>query len=155
MINNSLLLIIVTLSYAGYNLFIKLAGSQNINNSNGIAATLCLQIFALIVTSIFAIYLSSIGESIFVLPSKTYLYAIFGGISIGVAEIEYFYLFNASNSNGALKANTAIPIILGDTILVTMIFSFYIFEESLNYHKLLGTTFIIFGIYLVVITNNN
>jgi len=42
MINNSLLLIIVTLAYAGYNLFIKLAGSQNINNSNGIAATLCL-----------------------------------------------------------------------------------------------------------------
>ena len=35
MINNSLLLIIVTLAYAGYNLFIKLAGSQNINNSNG------------------------------------------------------------------------------------------------------------------------
>jgi len=70
MINNSLLLIIVPLAYAGYNLFIKLAGSQNINNSNGIAATLCLQIFALIVTSIFAIYLSSIGESIFVLPSK-------------------------------------------------------------------------------------
>ena len=99
--------------------------------------------------------MSSIGESIFVLPSKTYLYAIFGGISIGVAEIGYFYLFNASNSNGALNANTAIPIILGGTILVTMIFSFYIFEESLNYQKLLGTTFIIFGIYLVVITNNN
>ena len=155
MINNSLLLIIVTLAYAGYNLFIKLAGSHNINNSNGIAATLSLQIFALIVTSIFALYLSSIGESIFVLPSKTYLYAIFGGISIGVAEIVYFYLFNASNSNGALNANTAIPIILGGTILVTMIFSFYIFEESLNYQKILGTTFIIFGINLVIITNNN
>jgi len=99
--------------------------------------------------------LSSIGESIFVLPSKTYLYAIFGGISIGVAEIGYFYLFNALNTNVALNANTAIPIILGGTILVTMIFSFYIFEESLNYHKLFGTTFIIFGIYLVVMTNNN
>jgi len=99
--------------------------------------------------------LSSIGESIFVLPSKTYLYAIFGGISIGVAEIGYFYLFNASNTNVALNANTAIPIILGGTILVTVIFSFYIFEESLNYHKLFGTTFIIFGIYLVVMTNNN
>ena len=87
MINNLLLLVIVTVSYAGYNLFIKLASSQNINNTNSIAATLSLQIFALIVTCIFAIYLSSIGESIFVLPSKTYLYAIFGGISIGVAEI--------------------------------------------------------------------
>ena len=124
--NNSYLLITVTLAYAGYNLFIKLAGAQNINNNNGIAATLCLQIFALIVTSVFSIYLSSLGENIFVLPSKTYLYAVFGGISIGIAEIGYFYLFNASNTDGALNANTAIPIILGGTILVTMIFSFYI-----------------------------
>jgi len=104
---------------------------------------------------IFSVYLFSKGERIFVLPSKVYIYAIFAGISIGFAEIGYFYLFNASNPNGASNANTAIPVILGGTILVTMIFSFYIFEESLNYHKLLGTTFIIFGIYLVVITNNN
>ena len=147
--NNSYLLIIVTLAYAGYNLFIKLAGAQNINNNNGIAATLCLQIFALIVTSFFSIYLSSLGENIFVLPSKTYLYAVFGGISIGIAEIGYFYLFNASNTDGALNANTAIPIILGGTILVTMIFSFYILKESFNYHKIIGTIFIIIGIYLI------
>ena len=155
MINNLLLLVIVTLSYAGYNLFIKLAGSNNINNTNGIAATLCLQIFALIVTSVFSVYLFSKGEKIFVLPSKAYLYAIFGGISIGFAEIGYFYLFNASNPNGALNTNTAIPIILGGTILITMFFSFYIFKESYNYQKFLGTSFIIFGIYLVLIKNNN
>ena len=147
--NNSYLLITVTLAYAGYNLFIKLAGAQNINNNNGIAATLCLQIFALIVTSVFSIYLSSLGENIFVLPSKTFLYAVFGGISIGIAEIGYFYLFNASNTDGALNANTAIPIILGGTILVTMIFSFYILKESFNYHKIIGTIFIIIGIYLI------
>ena len=147
--NNSYLLITVTLAYAGYNLFIKLAGAQNINNNNGIAATLCLQIFALIVTSVFSIYLSSLGENIFVLPSKTYLYAVFGGISIAIAEIGYFYLFNASNTDGALNANTAIPIILGGTILVTMIFSFYILKESFNYHKIIGTIFIIIGIYLI------
>ena len=147
--NNSYLLITVTLAYAGYNLFIKLAGAQNINNNNGIAATLCLQIFALIVTSVFSIYLSSLGENIFVLPSKTYLYAVFGGISIGIAEIGYFYLFNASNTDGALNANTAIPIILGGTILVTMIFSFYVLKESFNYHKIIGTIFIIIGIYLI------
>ena len=130
MINNLLLLVIVNLSYAGYNFFIKLAGSHNINNTNGIAATLCLQIFALIVTSVFSVYLFSKGEKIFVLPSKAYLYAIFGGISIGFAEIGYFYLFNASNPNGALNANTAIPIILGGTILIAMFFLF-IFLKNL------------------------
>ena len=155
MINNLLLLVIVTVSYAGYNLFIKLASSQNINNTNSIAATLSLQIIALIVTSIFSVYLFSKGERIFVLPSKAYLYAIFAGISIGFAEIGYFYLFNASNPNGPLTANTAIPVILGGTILITMIFSFYIFRESYNYQKILGTLFIIIGIYLVLIKNNN
>ena len=155
MINNLLLLVIVTVSYAGYNLFIKLSSSQNINNTNSIAATLSLQIFALVITSIFSVYLFSKGERIFVLPSKSYLYAIFGGISIGFAEIGYFYLFNAANPNGPLNANTAIPVILGGTILITMIFSFYIFRESYSYQKILGTLFIIFGIYLVLIKNNN
>ena len=155
MINNLLLLVIVTVSYAGYNLFIKLSSSQNINNTNSIAATLSLQVFALVVTSIFSVYLFSKGERIFVLPSKSYLYAIFGGISIGFAEIGYFYLFNAANPNGPLNANTAIPVILGGTILITMIFSFYIFRESFSYQKILGTLFIIFGIYLVLIKNNN
>ena len=89
------------------------------------------------------------------LHSKAYLYAIFGGISIGFAEIGYFYLFNASNPNGALNANTAIPVILGGTILITMIFSFYIFREAFNYQKIIGTFFIIFGICLVLINNNN
>ena len=155
MINNLLLLVIVTVSYAGYNLFIKLSSSQNINNTNSIAATLSLQVFALVVTSIFSVYLFSKGERIFVLPSKAYLYAIFAGISIGFAEIGYFYLFNAANPNGPLNANTAIPVILGGTILITMIFSFYIFRESFNYQKILGTLFIIIGIYLVSIKNNN
>ena len=154
MINNLLLLVIVTVSYAGYNLFIKLSSSQNLNNTNSIAATLSLQVFALVVTSIFSVYLFSKGERIFVLPSKSYLYAIFGGISIGFAEIGYFYLFNAANPNGPLNANTAIPVILGGTILITMIFSFYIFRESFSYQKILGTLFIIFGIYLVLIKNN-
>ena len=115
----------------------------------------CLQIFALIFTSIFSDYLFSKGEKKFVLPSKTYLYAIFAGISIGLAEIGYFYLFNASNPNGALNANTAIPVILGGTILITMIFSFYIFRESFNYQKIFGKFFIIFGICLVLINNDN
>ena len=155
MTNNLIILVIVTISYAGYNLFIKLASSQNLNNSNSIAATLCLQLFALFVTILFSFYLFSKGEKIFVLPSKSYLYAIFAGISIGLAEIGYFYLFNESNPKGASNANTVIPVILGGTILITMIFSFISLSESFNYKRIFGTFFIIFGIYLVLQNNNN
>ena len=155
MTNNLIILVIVTISYAGYNLFVKLASSQNLNNSNSIAATLCLQLFALFVTILFSFYLFSKGEKIFVLPSKSYLYAIFAGISIGLAEIGYFYLFNESNPKGASNANTVIPVILGGTILITMIFSFISLSESFNYKRIFGTFFIIFGIYLVLQNNNN
>ena len=91
MFNNLFVILLVTLSYAGYNIFIKLSSSQNINNTNNIAATLFLQLFALLVTSFFSIYLYSKGEKIFVLSSKAYLYAIIAGISIGIAEIGYFF----------------------------------------------------------------
>ena len=155
MTNNLIILVIVTISYAGYNLFVKLASSQNLNNSNSIAATLCLQLFALFVTILFSFYLFSKGEKIFVLPSKSYLYAIFAGISIGLAEIGYFYLFNESNPKGASNANAVIPVILGGTILITMIFSFIFLSESFNYKRIFGTFFIIFGIYLVLQNNNN
>lgn len=155
MINNLIILVIVTISYACYNLFIKLASSQNLNNSNSIAATLCLQLFALFITILFSFYLLSKGERIFVLPSKSYLFAILAGISIGLAEIGYFYLFNESQTKGASNANVIIPVVLGGTILITMIFSFIYLKESFNYKRIIGTFFIIFGIYLVLQNNNN
>ena len=151
MYNNLFVILLVTLSYAGYNIFVKLSSSQNINNTNNIAATLFLQVFALLVTSVFSFYLYTKGEKIFVLPSKAYLYAIIAGISIGIAEIGYFFLFNPTNTNGALNANVAIPIVLGGTILITMLLSFYYFEETYNLNKIIGTVFIIIGIYLILV----
>ena len=103
MLNNLFVILIVTLSYAGYNIFVKLSSSQNINNTNNIAATLFLQLFALLVTSFFSIYLYSKGEKIFVLTSKAYLYAMIAGISIGIAEIGYFFLFNPTNTKWSIK----------------------------------------------------
>ena len=58
------------------------------------------------------------------------------GISIGIAEIGYFVLFNPTNPNGTLNANVAIPIVLGGTILITMFLSFYYFKESYNLPKI-------------------
>ena len=73
------------------------------------------------------------------------------GISIGIAEIGYFFLFDPTNTNGALNANVAIQIVLGGTILITMLLSFYYFEGTYNINKLIGTLFIIIGIYLILL----
>ena len=56
----------------------------------------------------------------FLLSSKAYLYGIIAGISIGIDEIDYFILFNPTNPNRALNANVTIPIVLGETVLITM-----------------------------------
>ena len=45
----------------------------------------------------------------------------------------------------------AIPIVLGGTILITMFLSFYYFKESYNLNKIIGTLFIIIGIYLILV----
>jgi len=74
-------------------------------------------------------------------------------VYIGITEIEYFILLNLTNTNGALNANLAIPIVLGGTILITMIFSFNYFNESYNLKKIIGTLFIIIGIYLIFVKN--
>ena len=73
------------------------------------------------------------------------------GISIGIAVIRYFFLFNPTNTHGALNANVAIPIVLGGTILITMLLSFFYFEETYNLNKIIGTLFIIIGIYLILV----
>ena len=85
------------------------------------------------------------------MSSKAYLYAIIAGISIGIAEIGYFVLFNPTNPNGALNANLTIPVVLGGTKLITMFLSFYYFKDSYNFHKIIGTLFIIICIYLILI----
>ena len=45
----------------------------------------------------------------------------------------------------------AIPIVLGGTILITMLLSFFYFEETYNLNKIIGTLFIIIGIYLILV----
>ena len=85
------------------------------------------------------------------MSSKAYLYAIFAGISIVIAEIRYFVLFNPTNPNGTLNANVTISIVLGGTILITMFLSFNYFNKSYNLNKIIGTLFIIIGIYLILV----
>ena len=57
-----LLLISVTVLYAGYNLLVKIS-SEHVPNlaTSTVMATICLQIAALAVSSIFAIYLLNRG----------------------------------------------------------------------------------------------
>ncbi len=89
-----ILLISVTLLYAGYNLFVKVSSGHVAEKvTSTVLATICLQFTALLVSTLFAIYLLRKGGQVLALGPPAYGWAMAAGLCIGAAEIGYFYLF--------------------------------------------------------------
>ena len=88
------LLTLVTLAYAGYNLFVKVAGDHApAEATTTVLATMVLQIGAIATSTAFLIFLSVQGGHVFKLSTPTYVYALIAGVCIGTAEIGYLYIF--------------------------------------------------------------
>ena len=89
-----LLLTLVTLAYAGYNILIGISGGHAPRGaSTTILATLCLQAGAVIASTCFLAFLLIQGGHSFRLTMPAYLWALGAGLCIGLAEVGYFYLF--------------------------------------------------------------
>ncbi len=147
-----ILLIAVTFLYSGYNLLIKVSSSHvPVEATSTIAATITLQIAALLVSCIFVAGLLIRGDTALAVPPPALLWAALAGICIGAAEIGYFYLFRGGLSHDAMAANIAIPVIVGGTILVTTLVSWLLLRESMNWTKLIGAVTIIAGVVLMFI----
>ena len=107
-----LLLITVTVLYAGYNLFIKVSGSHVPEvATTTIAATICLQLAALAISLVFVSVLLVRGGHVMQLSLGAYGWAAVAGLCIGGAEIAYFYLFGGIGTVKPMAANVAIPAI--------------------------------------------
>jgi len=144
------LLTLVTLAYAGYNLFIKVAGGHApAEATTTVLATLILQIGAISTSIIFLGFLSLQGGHVFKLSTPTYLYALVAGLCIGVAEIAYLYLFGGVGSIKPLPANLVIPTVVTGTIVITLIASWLIFKEHLSTAQLFGAAMIVGGIVVL------
>jgi hypothetical protein len=70
------------------------------------------------------------GGYVFTLTPKVYLWAVFGGVCIGAAEIGYLYLFDTLGGAKPMAANVAIPSIVCGTIVITMLFLYTILKEN-------------------------
>ena len=55
----------------------------------------------------------------------------------------------ASGGAGPLAANVAIPSIVGGTIALTLLFSYVVLKEPLNWPQLLGTAFVGGGVVMI------
>lgn len=145
-----LLLITVTVLYAGYNLFIKASGAHVPEMATTtIAATICLQLVALATSLVFASVLLVRGGHVMQLSLGTYGWAAVVGLCIGGAEIAYFYLFGGIGTGKPMAANVAIPAIVCGTTVITMAAGYFFFKETLSLVQMIGGACVVFGIVLL------
>ena len=144
-----ILLAVVTVLYAGYNLFIKLSGGHMpAEATTTIVAAVCVQLAALTTSAVFLSILAVRGGQVFALSTGSYLWAAAAGLCIGSAEIAYLYLFGGVGLDKPMAANVAIPTIVSGTIVIAMVFSYFVLKEEVSWNQIFGSLLIVSGIVL-------
>jgi drug/metabolite transporter (DMT)-like permease len=145
-----LLLVTVTMLYAGYNLLIKVSAAHvPATATSTIAATICLQIAALMTSILFLSIALIRGGQVLQLTWGAYTWAAAAGLCIGGAEIAYFYLFGGVGAIKPMAANLVIPTVVSGTIVITAIAAYFVFRESLTPIQFAGIGCVILGVALL------
>ncbi len=145
------LIAFVTVAYAGYNLFVKVATDHlPATTTSTVLATLSMQVMTLIPTLCLFAILSVQGGHDFKLSSGTLKWAMIAGLCIGSAEVGYYYIFSGLGGGRAMPANVVIPIVVCGTVVITAIVSFFIFRESFSWPQILGSALVIGGVFLIL-----
>ena len=145
-----ILLTTITVLYAGYNLLIKVSSNYvPVSATSTILATICLQVFALAASSMFALLLVARGGHDLKLSATAYFWAAGAGLCIGLAEIGYFYLFRGVGGTGPVAANVAVPAIVAGTIVLTMLLSAFALKESIGLMQVAGIFVVFIGISMI------
>lgn len=145
-----LLLTLVTLAYAGYNLFIKVSGGHApAEASTTILATLALQAGAVLASTSFFVFLLVQGGHSFRLTGPAYGWAFAAGLCIGIAEVCYFYLFGGVAGIRPLPAGVVVPVVVAGTIVVTLLASGLVFREQVTGIQLVGAALVVGGILVM------
>lgn len=143
------LLALVTVLYAGYNLLIKVStGHVPAATTTIILATMALQAAALMVSVVFTGALVLQGGHQFRLTPAAYAWALAAGLCIGAAEVGYFYLFGGIGHGRPVDASVAIPVIVSGTVVITVVVSHFVFRETLAWMQVLGAAMIVAGVLL-------
>jgi drug/metabolite transporter (DMT)-like permease len=133
-----ILLLLITLCYAAYNLLVKVSGDQTAGASP-ILATITLQAAALGVSVCYLLVVLRQGAALS-LPGRAFQFAALAGICIGLAEVMYFYLFRGVSGEAGMPASQAIPVIVGGTIVISALAAVLLFGERPGPVQWLGIT---------------
>ncbi len=137
---NYLLMIIAVLAYAGSILAFS-RGAININSN--ILGTIVNFIGFLVPASLFVLFSSqrlSPGGS----TSKGYVWAVFGGLCIGIFTIALTRIF-ASGENVSFVT----PLVYGGAVLVASLMGVVVYKEKTDIFQSLGLLLIVTGILFV------
>lgn len=146
------LLAVVTVLYAGYNLLIKISGGHVPESATTtILATICLQFAALFTSAVFLSILAVRGGHVFSLSTSAYVWAALAGLCIGGAEIAYLYLFGGVGLVKPMAASVAIPTIVSGTIVISIFFSYLALKETIAWNHLVGGALILGGVVLLFV----
>ena len=151
-----ILLALVTLLYAGYNLFVKVSSDHVPDGvTSTVLATICLQFSALLLSTIFAVYLLRQGNQELQLNTPTYGWAVAAGLCIGAAEIGYFYLFGSFSAGQSIPASIVIPIVVCGTVIVALLASYLLFGETVSTIQIVGSILAIVGVLMIYAGKNS
>lgn len=147
-----LLLVAVSVLYAGYNVLIKMAGNNIPKTaSTPVLASLCLQVGALSVSFALLSGMAISGNFNMQLTRKAYIYAGLAGVFVGLGGYGYFHLFSGFGLFKPMEASVAIPVVVCSTIVISMIVSAIILKESIRWTQLIGAALILSGIVMLFI----
>ena len=142
-----ILLLGVTVLYAGYNLLVKVSsGHVPAVATTPILATLALQFAALTVSAAFAAGLMLRGGHVLAVSAPAVSWAVAAGLCIGAAEIGYFYLFRGVAGGEPMAANVAVPIVVSGAIVLTLVVSWLVFREPFTWVRFAGAALVVVGV---------
>ncbi len=104
------------------------------------------------VSILYVIYLTRQGVSL-ALPVKAYAWGAAAGLFIGTAEVLYFYLFRGFENEPTMAASTAIPFIVGGTIVIAVAVSTLILDETLNTGQWAGVALAFAGMIILALNS--
>lgn len=146
------ILVLVTVLYAGYNLFLKVSGGYvPVSATTTVLATIALQLGALFTSVLFLSILVFRGGHVFSLSTPSYLWAVVAGLCIGGAEIGYLYLFGGIGLAEPMPASVVIPVVVSGTVVISLVFSYWVFKEVIGWHQVLGAGLVVLGIFFLFI----
>ncbi len=144
-----ILLLLITACYAAYNLLIKVSG-DHVGEASPILATIGLQLAALTVSLLYLAVLIR-QEVTVIVATPALFYGVAAGCFIGTAEVMYFYLFRGVANEPAIAASVAIPVVVGGTIILSVLVASVVFGEVPGVLQWVGIILTVAGLLLLAL----